>query len=194
MSPLGLLRQIRYDGVKDVALVQTGPADHLARVAAELARVFPGCALHVVVRERDGADRSALGSAFFEIARPGDRAGLAARLRRKRFDIVAIQLADEPLGELAPLALRLRGRSLVAFNRNLDHFPISLQRMTAIAQHLGARGSGMLSATVGLAARLALRVFGWLLGAAWLILVAGWIHARGLARRLRAREDEAALP
>jgi len=183
MSPLGFVRRVHYQGVKDVALVQTGSAELVQRVILRLRDVFPGCTVHAILRADAAVDRDALGNAFVEVARPGGRRELVQRLRQKAFDVVVIQLGSEPLGELAPVALRLRGRSLIAFNQNLDHFPINVHRLTTIAQHFGGSGSSGIAALSSLALRSAVRVAGALLAAAYLVVVAGMLYLRGFARR-----------
>jgi hypothetical protein len=186
MSPLGFVRQVRYAGVKDVALVQTGAADLVAPIAERLRGVFPGCSVHVVLRADAAVDRGALGAAFVEVAPRVGRRDLVRRLRQKRFDVVAIQLTGEPLGELAAVALALRTRSLVAFNQNLDHFPINVHRLSTIARHFGASASGGVSSLVSFAIGSVARAGVGLLACAYVVLAAGWLHLRGFARR-RAR-------
>jgi len=113
----------------------------------------------------------------------GDRGELVRRLRTKAFDVVAIQLGDEPMGELAPVAFRLRARSLIAFNQNLDHFPINVHRLTTIAQHFGGSASGGAVALASFGLRSAARFALAIASAAYLIVNAGALHLRGFARR-----------
>jgi hypothetical protein len=185
VSPIGFLRRLRYEGVKDVALVQTGSADLVARVAGRIRRIFPGCVVHVVLRSDAGVDREALAGAFVEVARPGERRELLGRLRRKTFDVVVVELTEEPLGELASVALCLRGRSLVAFNQNLDHFPLNVYRLTTIAQHFGTAGSGGAQGLLSFVLRSLARLAAGVLAAGYLVGVAAWIHLRGAVRRRR---------
>ncbi len=188
MTPLTLLRELRYAGVGEVAVVQTGPASLLPALAARLREVFPGCGLHVLLREADATARAQLDGAFVDVVCSGERAGLLRRLRGKRFDVVVVQLVGEPAGELATLPLLLRGRSLVVFNRNLDHFPVNLYRLTTLARHFGAQGDGPggpLRAAYWLARGAAKRAVVEPVLLAYLLADAARIHLRGYLRRVR---------
>jgi hypothetical protein len=173
-----------------VLLVQTAPAEVLPPLAARLREVFPGCAIDAVVREADAVLRRTLDGAQVEVLRSEDRFSWVARLRRRRYDVVAIALHPEGPGELRALPYLVRARTIVAFNENLDHFPLNVHRADAIAQHFGMLSGG--GASIGRSLVWAVRsALGRLIAAplrvAFLLGSVGWLYVRGSARRLRRR-------
>src|SRR5262245_45066449 len=72
-SPLSFLRPLRYDRVRDVLLVQTDPGAQLPAIVARLRELFPGAAIHALVREADGALHETLAVERFEVARWEER-------------------------------------------------------------------------------------------------------------------------
>lgn len=190
MSPLSFFRQVAYDRTREVAVIQTGPGALLPEIVERLRASFPGCRVHVVVREGDGPPREALGGAEIEVARIGARRALVGRLRRRPYDVVALQLAGEPLGDLGLVPFVLRGRSLLAFNRNLDHFPLNAHHLTTLAQHFGAGGLSLPRAALWLVRQLCVRLVVAPLVTAALIADAGWLRLRGWARRRRRAAAE----
>ena len=134
-SPLTFLRPLRYDRVRDVLLVQTGSCVCLPGIVARLREIFPACSLQVLVREADGELAGSLDAERVEVARWEERFDLLSRLRRKRFDLVVLQLGSGAGSELRLLPFLLRARYLIAFNDALDYFPINVFRLTALAHH-----------------------------------------------------------
>jgi hypothetical protein len=133
-SPLSFLRPLRYDRVRDILLVQTDPGARLPEIVVKLRETFPGAAIHVLVREAEGALRETLEVEHFEVARWEERFELLSRLRRRRFDAVVLQLGGGGSSELRMLPYLVRARYLVAFNHSLDYFPLNIFRLTALAQ------------------------------------------------------------
>jgi hypothetical protein len=141
MTPLAFLRHVDWAGVHDVALVQTGSARQVLDIAVRLRAEFPAASIQAILDE-DTTGLVAVPGLAVEVARPGHRWELLRRLRAKRFDLVVVQLGDEPMGELGRLAFLLRARSMMAFNQNLDSFPVNVHRVATIAQHFGGDGRG----------------------------------------------------
>ena len=187
MTPLAFLRQVAYAQAREVAIVQTGPADQIVRIVERAHRIFPSSELHVVLRPDSAAIREMIHGAHVEVAPAEDRQSLVARLRRKRFDVVAFQLSGDDTGDLMIVPFLLRGRSIVAFNQNLDHFPLNLDRIATLAQHFGIEGEGS-AGVLHVAGRalgaVCVRAVGVPAVALWLAATAGWIHVRGFARRV----------
>jgi hypothetical protein len=196
MNALSFLRQLDYPGTKSVLLVQTAPAEVLPPLAARLREVFPGCAIDVVVREADASLRRTLdGAAQVEVLRTEERFAWVGRLRRRRYDVVAIALHPEGPGELRALPYLVRARTIVAFNENLDHFPLNVHRVDAIAQHFGmlSGGGAGIGGSLVWAVRSALgRLIAAPLRVAFLLGSVGWLYVRGSARRWRRRDHSGA--
>jgi hypothetical protein len=191
MNALSFLRQLDYPGTKSVLVVQTAPAVALPPLVARLREVFPGCAIDVVVREADASLRRALDGAQVDVLRSEERFAWLARLRRRRYDVVAVALHPEGPGELRALPYLVRARTIVAFNENLDHFPLNVHRVDAIAQHFGLlSGGGGIGGSLFWIVRSALgRLVAAPLRLAFLLVSVGWLHVRGSARRWRRRDQ-----
>lgn len=178
MTPLAFLRRIDWTNVRDVALVQTGAARALPEILSRVRAEFPSASI-VVVADEDAAALLAADGIAIEIARPGRRLDLLKKLRERRFDVVVVQLSDEPMGELGRLAFLLRARAMLAFNQNLDWFPVNVHRIATIAQHFGGDGRGG-AALVGWALKRSLLVaFARPAATLWLAGKAGWRRLRG---------------
>lgn len=191
MTPLALLRHLRHDGASDVVLVQTGPSSAVPALVDRMRAMFPGAIVHLVTRDESLAEPGALPGVHVESAREGGGWDLLRRLRRKRFDVVAVHLAGEPSDDLGRLAILLRARAMLAFNRNLDHFPINVHRAPTIAEHLGV-GHDAASLAAWAARHAAARLVVAPAAAAWLAAKVGWRRLRGpvpRARLLAGRRD-----
>ncbi|MEW6270129.1 MAG: hypothetical protein AB1689_12625 [Thermodesulfobacteriota bacterium] len=194
-SPLTFLRPLRYDRVRDVLLVQTGDAALLERITGELRGLFPGCAVKLVVREADAGGARSLAVDELEVARWEERYELLARLRRRRFDVVVLQLAGAATTELRLLPFLLRTRHLIAFNDRLDYFPVNVFRLTDVTRHFsGGDGEvGLARSSFWLVRRTVGAVVLGVLGFVHLLASVGWLHLRGwLRRRRRAPSPHAA--
>ena len=150
-SPLTFLLPLRYDAVRTVLLVQSGPPQLAAQVAAKLRTVFPDCEVHGVVRE---ADRDVAGIAGFvetTVVRWEDRLDVVRRLRRRRYDVVVALLSSRGSQQLRLLPYFLRTRAILAFNDNLDYFPVHATRLATLAHHMSGRPSllGLLRWVIG---------------------------------------------
>jgi hypothetical protein len=135
-NPLTFLLPLRYDRVRRVLLVQSGPIDLAAAVAKRVRTVFPGCTLEVVVREADHEAAEACAADEITLARWEDRSALLRRLRRGRYDAVVGLLSSHPSQYLRLLPFVLRTRAILYFNDNLDYFPLHLARLPALAYHV----------------------------------------------------------
>ena len=170
-SPLFFFRPFRYDRVARVAVVETGPTHLFSGVVDELRRLFPDAALEALVREEDAALVEALDADRVQVVRFEERAELTKKLQAEPFDLIVMQLSQQGASGLRALPFALRGRSVMAFNDSLDHFPVNVWRLGDLARHFGLAGQG---AGVLVAPLLAL----------FLVFTAAWIHLRGRARRL----------
>jgi len=189
-NPLTFLLPLRYDRVREVLLVQTGDASLLAGIAERLERIFPGCSVHVLVREADAATGRALHVAHCEVARWEERFDLLARLRQKRFDATVLQLGGEASTELRLLPYLVKTKHLIAFNDQLDYFEVNVFRATALAHHFALTGGdgGLARSSFWLVRRALVAAVVGVAGFVWLLASVGWIHLRGaLRRRRRAR-------
>jgi hypothetical protein len=186
-SPLSFLRPLRYDRVRDVLLVQTDAGARLPGIVVKLREIFPGCAIHALVREADGDLRTTLEVESFEVARWEERFELLSRLRRRRFDAVVLQLGSGGSSELRMLPYLVRARYLIAFNDTLDYFPINVFRLTSLAHHFSlTRGeAGILRSLYwlvrGALASCVLSVAGLVV----LLASVARLHVRGWWRRRR---------
>src|SRR5262249_48697258 len=194
VNPLSFLRQLDYPGTKSVLLVQTAPAQALPLLVARLREGFPACAIDAVVREADAAVRDQLDGAQVEAVRSENRFASVSRLRRQRYDVVALALHAEGPGELRALPYLVRARSIVAFNENLDHFPLNVHRLDTIAHHFGLLsgqkagiGRGLFWLVRGTAGKLVAAPA----RLAFLLASVGWLYVRGAVRRLRRGERQA---
>lgn len=142
MTPAALFRRLRYDRCAEIAILQTGPAPVVPALVERVRAAFPGAHLTVVVRDDSLAGPGVLPGVRVEAVREGGGWDATRRLRRTRFDVVVVHLGGQAATDLGRMAPLLRARLLVAFNRNLDHFPVSVFRLGAIAAHVGADGGG----------------------------------------------------
>jgi len=186
-SPLSLLRPLRYDRVRTVLLVQTDAGAQLPGIVVKLREIFPGAAIHVLVREADGGLHETMQVEHFEVARWEERYDLLSRLRRHRFDAAVLQLGGGGSSELRLLPYLVRARYLIAFNGTLDYFPINVFRLTALAHHFSlTQGEGSVARSLFWLVRSALASC--VLGVAGLVVLlasVGRLELRGWLRRRR---------
>lgn len=170
-SPVFFFRPFRYDRVSRVAVVETGPTHLFSGVVDELRRLFPDATVEALVREEDAALADALDADRVQVVRFEERAALTKKLQAEPFDLIVMQLSQEGALGLRTLPFALRGRSVMAFNDSLDHFPVNVWRLGDLARHFGLAGQG-----AGILVAPLLAVF--------LVFAAAWIHLRGGARRI----------
>jgi hypothetical protein len=183
-SALTFLRPLRYDRVRTVLLVQTGPAELVAPIVGRLRELFPGCTVDVLMREADLQPSLVLGADSVEAARYEERFELVARLRKQRFDGVVMQLGGAATRELRLLPFLLRTRAIIAFNARLDYFPVNVFRIASIAEHFGAQQSAGAARTVfWLLRRACIELCLAPLAVIYLTFAAAALHLRGWWRR-----------
>ena len=177
-NPLTFLLPFRYDRVRTVLIVQSGPVELALQVAARVRTLFPGCTVEGLIRDDDA---SAVGPEVFDrvtIVRWEDRIAMVRDLRERRFDVVALMLSATGSRSFMMLPYLLRTSAVLMFNDHLDYFPLKAGRMSSLAQHVSGRG------TVGSLVR-------WGLGrlvvvpAAYVFLVASTARIRMRAARRR---------
>lgn len=134
-SPLTLLRPLRYDRVREVLIIQTETGAQLGEIVARVREIFPGCTIHLLVREAESGLAGDVDVERFEVARWEERFDLLSRLRRRRYDVTVLQLGTGGPSELRLLPFLMRTKSLVAFNASLDYFPLNVFRLTTLAHH-----------------------------------------------------------
>jgi len=186
-GPLTLLRPLRYDRVREVLIVQTETGAQLAAIVARVRDVFPGCRIHLLVREAESGLAGTIDVEQFDVARWEERFDLLSRLRRRRYDVTVLQLGTGGGSELRLLPFLMRTRSLVAFNASLDYFPLNVFRLTALAHHFAlVQGEvGVLRATVSLVRGVLTSALSLLASVVVLLCSVGWLHVRGWWRRRR---------
>ena len=177
-GPLTFVRPLPWGAVRDVLLVQSGPIEIALAAADRLRTLFPGCRLEAVIREADVEAASGADFDRIHVAQWKDRAGLVRALRVTRRDLVVCLLSNHENRVLRLLPLRLRTRSMLAFNDHLDHFPVSLARLRTLTYHLtGQRDLG--AVTAWLAARAVMVPC----ATVFLMAVTGRRYAHAWARR-----------
>ncbi len=136
---LTFVRPFRPDRIGSILLVQSGPVDLALRVGERLQAMLPNGEITVVVRE-DHRDAVA-GRGFGEVivVRWEDRLDVIRTLRRRRFDTVAVLMSHGGSDYLRLLPYLLRTRSVLAFNDNLDFFPVHVTRVATLALHVSGR-------------------------------------------------------
>ena len=179
-NPLTFLLPLRYDTVRTVLLVQSGPPQLAIQVAAKLRSVFPECEIHGVVREDDREIAAAAGFAETTVVRWEDRLEVVRRLRRRRYDAAIALLSSRGSPQLRMLPYLLRTRAIVAFNDNLDYFPVHATRLATLAHHMSGSTSvvGLLRWTIGRAIVVPFATL-------FLAAAVGRIYARSAWRRAR---------
>jgi hypothetical protein len=191
-NPLTFLRPVPYDRVRSALVVQTDDGAQIADVVRRLREIFPGTSVEALLREADASRRGEIGADQVHVARWEERMTLVRSLRAQRYDVVAYQLGDGPTGsELRRLPFLLRCRSIIAFNRRLDYFPLNVFRLADVAHHYGlaespASGSSLARTLVRLPVEAAVRALTtlYLLGSvAGIRLGARWRPAAAARRR-----------
>lgn len=192
LSPLTLLRPLRYDRVRDVLIVQTDNAAPLAGIVERVRAIFPGCTIHLLVREAQSDLAGTIDVEEFQVARWEERYDLLSRLRRRKFDAIVMQLGSGGPSELRLLPFLLRGKYLIAFNDGLDYFPLNVFRLTALAHHFAlVQGeTGALRAVLALVKGVVVLTVANVVGLIWLLTSVGWLHLRGWWRRRRRAEPQ----
>src|SRR6185369_6158829 len=140
-SPLTFLLPLRYDAVRSVLLVQSGPARLAEHVAGKLRTIYPNAEIHGVYREDDRDAAAAAGITDVTVVRWEDRVDVVRKLRRRRYDVVVALVSTRGSRQLRLLPFLLRTRAILVFNDNLDYFPVHATRVTTVAQHLTGSGS-----------------------------------------------------
>lgn len=180
-SFLSYIRPLRYDRVSRIVVIETGPSHLVAGVLGELDRLFPDAHTEVLLREEDAGLADQLSADAVRVVRFEERRDLVRGLREHPFDLIVMQLSRGGSQGLRSLPFVLRGRTVVAFNDSLDHFPLNVFRVRDLASHFGlaSHGVGML---------LAPFLF------AYLLLSTAGIHVRGWWRRTRRTWRGASVP
>jgi hypothetical protein len=186
-NPLTFILPLRYDRVRRVLVVQTGPAAQIPMVVRSLKGLFPGALLEVLMREQDARTRDDLEVTEVRVARYEERFEVLGQLRRHRYDVVAMQMSREMHADLRLLPFVARTRAIFAFNDQGDYFPLSVFRLDALAQHLGGRGGGLFHSFASLLKRAVRAAVLGPLGFLCLLLATGKIQLRGAWRRMRRR-------
>ncbi len=140
-NPLTFLLPFRYDTVRTVLVVQSGPVELALQVAARVRTLFPGCKVEGLIRDNDAP---AVGPDVFDrltIVRWEDRIAMVRDLRDRRFDAVAMLLSATGSRSFMMVPYLLKTRSILMFNDHLDYFPLKVGRMSSLAQHVSGRGS-----------------------------------------------------
>jgi hypothetical protein len=184
-NPLTFLRPLRYDTMLAILLVQSGPIELALRVAERLRAICPGCEIDAVVREDDREAAAGGGFAHLMVVRWEDRVEVVRRLRRQRYDTIAVLLSRHGSDYLRVLPYLLRTRAILAFNDNADGFPVHATRAATFALHVSGRSSlgGLLRWAIGRSV-LGIAAFCVLVSSALrLQMRAAWRRAR-TARRL----------
>lgn len=135
-NPLTFLLPLRYDTVRTVLLVQSGPIDLAIAATKRLRTLFPGCEIELAVRETDLDAADACEADRVTVVRWPDRFEVLRALRRRRYDAVAALLSSRRSHYLRLLPYLLRTRTVLLFNDHLDYFPLHLTRLPALLHHL----------------------------------------------------------
>ena len=140
-NPLTFLLPFRYDAVRTLLVVQSGPVELALDVAARVRTLFPGCKVEGLIRDNDAG---AVGPDVFDrltIVRWEDRIAMVRQLRERRFDAVAMLLSATGSRSFQLLPYLLRTRAVLMFNDHLDYFPLTVGRVSSLAQHVSGRGT-----------------------------------------------------
>lgn len=180
-NPLTFLVPVRYDAVRSVALVESGPIELALEVVGRVRALFPGCEIEGIVREVDHDAAAAGDFDRLTLVRWEDRFQVLRRLRRQRYDAVVALLSSGHSHYLRMLPYLMRTRAILIFNDHLDYFPLHVTRLRSLAHHLSG----------GAETRAALP---WLLGRVILVPLAAVVllastarlYARATWKRLRA--------
>ncbi len=140
-NPLTFLLPFRYDAVRTLLVVQSGPVELALQVAARVRTLFPGCKVEGLIRDNDAA---AVAPEVFDrvtIVRWEERLAMVRQLRDRRFDAVAVLLSATGSRSFLLLPYLLRTRAVLMFNDHLDYFPLKVGRVSSLAQHVSGRGT-----------------------------------------------------
>lgn len=135
-NPLTFLLPLRYDTVRTVLLVQSGPIDLAIAATKHLRTLFPECEIELAVREVDVDAAGACEADHVTVVRWADRVEVVRTLRRQRYDAVVALLSSRRSHYLRLLPYLLRTRTILLFNDHLDYFPLHLTRLPALLHHL----------------------------------------------------------
>ena len=140
-NPLTFLVPFRYDAMRSLLVIQSGPIDLTREVAARLRTLFPGCKIEGLLRDND---MGAVAPGDFDrvtAVRWEDRLQVVRELRSRRFDAVVVLLSGAGSRSFLLLPYFLRTGAILMFNDHFDYFPLKLGRLSAVAQHVSGRGS-----------------------------------------------------
>ena len=180
-NPLTFVRPFRPDQIRSILLVQSGPVGLMLRVGERLRSMAPGCEITAVVREDHREAVLAGGFDHVIVVRWEDRLDVIRTLRERRFDTVAVLMSHHGSDYLRVLPYLLRTRSVLAFNDNLDSFPVHVARAGTLVLHVSGQRSaaGLVRWAAG---RTALAV----VATAVLVVAVLRIEIRAAWRRARA--------
>lgn len=140
-NPLTFLLPFRYDRVRTVLVVQSGPVELAVAVATRVRTLFPGCKVEGLIRDNDAG---VVGPEVFDrltVVRWEDRIAMVRDLRTRRFDAVAVLLSATGSRSFLMVPYLLKTRAIVMFNDHLDYFPLTVGRLSSLAQHVSGRGT-----------------------------------------------------
>ena len=140
-NPLTFLLPFRYHAVRTILVVQSGPVELALEVAARVRTLFPGCKVEGLIRDNDAG---AVGPEVFDqltIVRWEERIAMVRALRERRFDAVAMLLSATGSRSFLMLPYLLRTRAILMFNDHLDYFPLTVGRLSSLAQHVSGRNT-----------------------------------------------------
>jgi NADPH:quinone reductase-like Zn-dependent oxidoreductase len=142
-NPLTFVRPFRPHQIRSILLVQSGPMALMLRVGERLRSIAPGCEITAVVREDHREAARTGGFDHVIVVRWEDRLEVVRTLRGRRFDTVAVLMSHHGSDYLRVLPYLLRTRSILAFNDNLDSFPVHVARAGTLVLHVsGQRSAG----------------------------------------------------
>lgn len=185
-NPLTFLLPVPYHRVRRVLVVQTGEGALLPALVQRVHEVFPRAQVEVLLREAEAKRRGEIAADRVDVARYEERFALLRQLRSRRFDVVALQLAEGGggSGELRRLPFLLRCRAIIAFNGHLDYFPLNVFRLADVAHHFGLAGApGSRSALPRAVVRFGVEGVLRVLSAGYVLVSAARIRLGALVRR-----------
>jgi hypothetical protein len=142
-NPLTFLLPFRYDAMRSLLVIQSGPIDLAREIAARLRTLFPGCKIEGLVRDNDVAAVQPGDFDRVTAVRWEDRLQMVRDLRTRKFDAVVVLLSGTGSRSFLLLPYLLRTGAILMFNDHFDYFPLKLGRLTSLAHHVsGAQGGG----------------------------------------------------
>lgn len=170
-------------------LIQTGSSALLNRAIRMIKERCPGIEL-TVLRQRGMAEQVVHESGVTYLDNDAAKLDLVKQLRSRRFDVVFVLYSNEGgFWKLKLLPFLVGASSILAYNENLDSFPVSLKTVDQVLKHLRWRLESSMTRAPGSPRVFRSDLARFLLYPGVMVYLVGYERLANAARRTSGRAD-----